>query len=76
MSRSAWEFVGESSDQAERALVKEFPTCREIISDSMACVRALHSQGIHTKELENRLCKEKKAKVMCHFLHSIAIIVC
>lgn len=68
---SAWEFVGESSDKAEKALIQEFPTCRHAIAESMACVRALHSQGIHTKELEARLCKEKKAKVMYYCSHVI-----
>lgn len=66
MALPIWDHKGEESKMAEAALTKEFPECREVIQDATACTRALHSQNIHTKELEDRLCREKKSKVFIH----------
>jgi hypothetical protein len=63
MSVGMWEYRGAEADMASTAVVKEFPMCKDVIQESFACIRSLHSQNIHTPALEEKMCKEKKAKV-------------
>eukprot|EP00026_Physarum_polycephalum_P019963 Phypoly_transcript_22255.p1 GENE.Phypoly_transcript_22255~~Phypoly_transcript_22255.p1 ORF type:complete len:182 (+),score=21.04 Phypoly_transcript_22255:20-565(+) len=70
MSVNIWEHQGENSELAEKALTKEFPFCRAPIHESFSCIRALHSQGLHTPAVEDKLCKERKAKAAWCILSS------